>query len=292
MAMVRRGLHLRFNKKVVQISASRVLLYIFIGALVCFTALPLIYVVVTAFKPIDELLKFPPQFFVRKPTGQNFIDLVAAAGSASVPFLRNVANSVLIAAGNVLLTIVIGSMGAYSVAKMHLPFKNQIMSVVVAAMMFPATVLTIPTYMIVDGLGLINTYWSLIIPKVAGAFNFFMMKQFCEQIPVPILEAARIDGATELRIFRSIVFPFLSPAVATLVVFSFTNIWNDSSGDLIYITKEAMRTLPVAISSIGAGLARQGAMTAATFIMTMPTIIIYTLMQRRVIETMAHSGIK
>lgn len=292
MAMVRRGLHIRFHKKVLQISTSRVLLYLFIGALVCFTALPLIYVVVTAFKPIDELLKFPPQFFVRKPTVQNFVDLVAAAGSATVPFLRNVANSVLIAVANVLLTIVIASMGAYSVAKMHLPFKSQIMSVVVAAMMFPATVLTIPTYMIVDGLGLINTYWSLIIPKVAGAFNFFMMKQFCEQIPVPILEAARIDGATELRIFRSIVFPFLSPAIATLVVFSFTGIWNDSSGDLIYITKEAMRTLPVAISSIGAGLARQGAMTAATFIMTTPTIIIYTLMQRRVIETMAHSGIK
>lgn len=293
MAMVRRGLHIRFRKKVVQISASRVLLYIFIGALVCFTALPLIYVVVTAFKPIDELLKFPPQFIVKKPTLQSFKDLVVAASSSSVPFLRNVVNSIFIAVANVLLTIVVASMGAYSMAKMQLPLKKQIFSLVVAAMMFPATVLTIPTYMIVDGLGMINTYWALIVPKVAGAFNFFMMKQFCEQIPIPILEAARIDGATELRIFRSIVFPFLSPAIATLVVFSFTGIWNDGSGDLIYITNEAMRTLPTAISSIATGgLSRSGAMTAATFIMTTPTIIIYTLMQRRVIETMAHSGIK
>jgi len=293
MAMVRKGLHIKMGKAYMQISASRVLLYIFITALVCFTALPLIYVVVTSFKPIDELLKFPPQFFVRKPTTQNFKDLVVAVGSASVPFLRNVANSVFISVVTVFLTVIVSALGAYSMAKMDLPYKKQIYSVIVAALMFPASVTTIPTYLIVEGMGMINTYWSLIIPKVAVAFNFFLMKQFCEQIPTPLLEAARIDGATELKIFTRIVFPFLSPAWATLIVFSFVANWNDYTGPLIYITNEAMRTLPIVIQSISTGgLARQGAMAAGTLIMTAPTVIIYTLMQRRVIETMAHTGIK
>lgn len=293
MAMVKKGLHLKFGKKIVQISASRVILYIFIIALVCFTALPLVYVVTTAFKPIDELLKFPPQYFFKHPTTQNFKDLVLAVGSASVPFLRNVANSVLVASLTVILTVFISSLGAYSLAKMDLPFKKFIFSVIIAALMFPGEVTTIPNYMIVKGLGLINTYWALILPKLGAAFNFFLIKQFCEQIPNPLLEAARIDGANELKIFTRIVFPFLSPAWATMIVFCFTSVWNDASGPLIYITNEAMRTLPIAISSIaGGGLARSGAMAAGTLIMTAPTIIVYTAMQGRVIETMAHTGIK
>ena len=292
MAMVRRGLHLKFGKKIVQITASRVMVYLFVIALVCFTAMPLIYVVVTAFKPIDELLKFPPQFFVRHPTMQNFKDLIVAVGSTSVPFLRNVANSVFVTVITVLLSLIVSALGAYSMAKMDLPYKNIIFSVIVAALMFPGEVTSIPNYLIVDGLGMINTYWALIIPKIGSAFNFFLMKQFCEQLPKPLLEAARIDGATEIRIFRSIVMPFLSPACATLVVFTFVSSWNDSGSSILYITNEAMRTLPVAISSISTGLARQGAMTAASLVMIAPTIIIYTLMQRRVIETMAHSGIK
>ncbi len=293
MAMVRKGLHIRFRKKVVQISASRIMVYLFIIALVCFTALPLVYVITTAFKPIDELLKFPPQFFFKHPTMQNFKDLVLAVGSASVPFLRNIANSVLVASLTVVMTVFISSLGAYSLAKMDLPFKKFIFSVIVAALMFPGEVTTIPNYLIVKGLGLINTYWALILPKLGGAFNFFLMKQFCDQIPTPLLEAARIDGANEFRIFTKIVFPFLAPAWATMIVFCFVNVWNDSSGPIIYITNEAMRTLPVAISSIaGGGLARSGAMAAGTLIMTAPTIIIYTAMQSRVIETMAHTGIK
>ncbi len=292
MAMVRKGLHIKFGKKQVQISASRVVLYLFVTALVCFTAMPLIYVVVTAFKPIDELLKFPPQFFVRNPTGQNFKDLVLAVGSASVPFLRNVANSVLVTVLTVFFAVIVSSMGAYAMAKMDLPFKGLIFSIILAALMFPAEVTTIPNYLIVKSLGLLNTYWALILPKLGGAFNFFLMKQFCEQIPTPLLEAARIDGANEFRIFTRIVFPFLSPAWATLVVFCFVSVWNDATGPLIYITDEAMRTLPIAISSIGGSLARSGAMAAGTLIMTAPTIILYTLMQRKVIETMAHTGIK
>ena len=293
MAMVQNGLHIRLGKKAyIQISASRVLLYIFVLAMLCFTALPLVYVITTAFKPIDELLKFPPQFFFKRPTLQNFKDLVFAASSASVPFIRSVANSVFVVVISVLSSVLISSLGAYSIAKMDLPFKKQIMSLVIAALAFPGALKSIPTYLIVKNLGLLNTYWSLILPSLGSAFNFFMMKQFCQQIPTPLLEAARIDGANELRIFTSIVFPFLAPAWATLIVFCFRAVWNDSNGPVLYISNEAMRTLPVAINQIGGSLVRSGAMAAATLIMTTPTVIIYTALQSRVIETMAHSGIK
>ncbi len=160
------------------------------------------------------------------------------------------------------------------------------------ALMFSAHVTRIPNYMVVNKLGLIDTYWALFLPNIAVAYNFFLMKQFCEQIPTSLLEAARIDGANELKIFTRIVFPFLAPAWATLVVFCFVSVWNDATGPLIYITNEAMRTLPIAIQAIGGSLARSGAMAAGTLIMTAPTIILYTLMQRKVIETMAHTGIK
>lgn len=292
MALVRKGLHIRVGKKAyLQISFSRVMLYVFILLLVCFTALPLVYVITTAFKPIDELLKFPPQFFFKKPTLSNFKDLVLAANSATVPFLRSIANSLVVVVSAVFSSVFVSSLGAYSVAKMDLPYKKQIMKLVVAALAFPAST-SIPTYLIIKGLGMLNTYWALILPPLGSAFNFFMMRQFCAQIPNPLLEAARIDGANELRIFVSIVFPFLSPAWATLIVFCFTAVWNDSTGPVYYITNEAMRTLPVAISAIGGSLARQGAMAAASLIMTAPTVIIYTALQGRVIETMAHSGIK
>ncbi|MEE1279707.1 MAG: carbohydrate ABC transporter permease [Oscillospiraceae bacterium] len=292
MALVRKGLHIRLGKKTLQISLSRVLVYIFILALLCFTALPLIYVVSTAFKPIDEMLKFPPQFFVRRPTMQNFKDLILAAGSASVPFLRGVANSVFVVVISVFSSVIVSSLGAYSVAKLDLPCKRQIMNLVVFAIAFPSSLVRIPTYLIIKNLGLFNTYWAIILPSLGTAFNFFMMRQFCQQIPNPLLEAARLDGANELRIFISIVFPFLTPAWATLVVFCFMSVWNESGGLVLYITDEAMRTLPIVISSIGGGLARQGASAAAGLLMLTPTIIIYTALQGRVIETMAHSGIK
>lgn len=291
---VRKGFRLHLGKQSIKISASRVGVYLFVIALVAFTSLPLIYVVSTAFKPLNELLRFPPIFFVRQPTLNNFRDLLLASGSSSVPFLRYIVNSVFISATTVVLTVFVSSLGAYSLVKLDLPFKKTIFNIIVATLMFPTTLSTIPNYLIVNDLGLMNTYWALIIPKVAGAFGFFFVKQFCDQLPNALLEAARIDGANEWKIFSRIVFPFMKPACSTLIVFTFISSWNDSFSPLVYITNDAMRTLPLALQSIGSGaaLTRAGAMAAATLISILPTIVIYTLMQRRVIATMAHSGIK
>lgn len=292
--MVYQGLHIHLFKKSIRVSPSRILVYLLVSVLVFFTALPLIYVVSTSFKPLDELLRFPPIFFVRRPTLKNFNDLLFVVGSAEVPFLRYVLNSVITAVATVLLTVVISSVGAYSLVKMDLPCKKLLFALVVAALMFPTTVMTIPNYLVVNDLHMMDTYLALIIPKVAGSFGFFFVKQFCEQLPDSYLEAARLDGANEWQVFWKVVFPFMKPACSTLVVFTFTASWNDSFSPLVYITDEAMRTLPLALQSIGGGavLARAGAMAAATLLTTLPTVIIYTLMQRRVITTMAYSGIK
>jgi ABC-type glycerol-3-phosphate transport system permease component len=185
-------------------------------------------------------------------------------------------------------------MGAYGMVKHKVPFANIIFLIIISALMFSPHVTQISNYMIVNSLGLVDTYLALIIPKVAVAFNFFLMKQFVEQLPDAYLEAARIDGASEFTIFTKIVVPYLKPAVATLTVFSFVNNWNDYFSPLVFITKQQLKTLPLALQSIGEGgnVARAGAMAAATFLMTLPTIIVFSAMQKNVIQTMAHSGIK
>ncbi|NLK75142.1 MAG: carbohydrate ABC transporter permease [Clostridiales bacterium] len=265
--------------------------------LVAFTALPLVYLVSTAFKPLDELFLFPPRFFVKHPTTKNFSDLLQALGSSTVPFLRYAFNSIVVTTITVVLTVIVSSLGAYSLVKLKPPGAKAIFSVILMALMFSPHVTRIPSYLVINNLGLINTYASLILPNIAVAYNIFLIKQFLEQYPDELIEAARIDGAREFFIFLKIVMPSLAPAWSTLVVFSFVSSWNDAFSPLIYITSQQMKTLPVALSTISGGAAgmsvgRAGAVAAATFLMTIPTVIVYTIMQGRVMETMQYSGIK
>ena len=155
---VRQGFHIHLGKLSIRLSVSRILVYLLVILLVLFTSLPLIYVVSTAFKPLDELLRFPPIFFVRKPTMDNFRDLLFATSSSSVPFLRYVVNSIFVSVATVLATIVISSIAAYSLVKLELPFKNAIFNLIVATLMFPATLMTIPNYMVINNLGLMDSY--------------------------------------------------------------------------------------------------------------------------------------
>lgn len=268
--------------------------YVIIALPLIFTTLPLLYVLSTAFKPINEILLFPPTFFVRNPTFNNFADLMSSLNSTAVPFLRNIFNSLLISGITVFFTIIICSMGAYALSKHKVIFGGFWFSLIIAALMFSTHVTTIPSYLVVEKLGLINTYGSLILPKIAVAYNLFLMKQFCDQIPDALLEAVKIDGGSEFYIYTNIVMPQLRPAWATLAVFSFVAIWNDYFSPLIYITNDALKTIPLALQSIGesGNLARAGAVAAATFIMTLPTIFIFASMQKKVISTMAFSGIK
>ena len=297
LTITKKKVYTKCRSTIKKITFSGVMLYTSITLLVVFTALPLVYMISTAFKPIDELFLFPPKFLVQNPTLRNFSDLVLALGSSEVPFLRYVFNSTLISVVTVALTVIVSAMGAYALVKHKVPCSKGLFLIIIAALMFSPHVTQIPTYMVVKSLGMLDTYFALIVPKIAVAYNFFLMKQFAEQLPDAYLESARIDGASESRIFWKIVMPQLAPAWSTLIVFSFVSNWNDYFSPLIFTSSQVMKTLPLALQIISGGaagtsIARAGASAAATFLMTLPTVVIFTFMQKKVIATMAHSGIK
>lgn len=286
---------LKKHRGKIHISKGKAALYVVVILLVAFSALPLIYLVSTAFKPLNELYQFPPKFFVKEPTLQNFNDLFFSLSSSAVPFTRYIFNSIIVTVFTVLGTVIICSLGAFSLVKYHPPGSKVLFNIILAALMFSPYVTQIPRYLVINGLNLVDTYWALILPNLAVAYNFFLVKQFVEQFPNELLEAARIDGCGEIKLFFKIVMPFLSPAWATLVVFSFVSSWNDYFSALIYLNDSASFTLPLALNTISGGsnsIGRAGAVAAATTLMALPTVIIFTLMQRKVMETMVHSGIK
>ena len=279
------------------VGIKRSVVTVFMIFLVAFTALPLIYIVNAAFKPLDELFLFPPTFFVKHPTGKNFRDLVISLGSSTVPFLRYVFNSVFVSLCVVVGTVIISSTAAFALSKLELPFKAFWFNLIISALMFSNHVTTIPRYLVIESMGLYNSYTALILPQIAVAYNVFLMKQFLDQYPDQIMEAAHIDGAGDFLTFIKIVFPGQKPVVATMVVLTFVSCWNDFFSPLVYTSSQTMKTLPLALQTISGGagassVSRAGAVSSASLLMILPVIIIFTLMQGKVMETMTQSGIK
>lgn len=276
-------------------SWSRALLYIFMIALVAFTSMPLIYLVSTAFKSLDEMFIFPPRFFPHHPTLRNFSELLVAMDSSSVPFTRYFFNSVFVTAVSVAGSVFCCSAAAYSLTKMKLPGKAMIFQIIVAALMFAPPTMQLINYLIINKLHLINNYLALILPKIATPYYLFLLKQTFEGIPDEILEAARMDGCSPMRIYFKMILPLSKPALATVVVFAFVANWNDFYSALLYINKDALKTLPLALQMLQGGVgqvARAGAFNAAALLTTAPTIILFLIMQSKVVKTMAHTGIK
>ena len=284
-------------RKLNRITPGRIFTYILVIALMLFSLLPIIYTFSTAFKPVNEILLFPPRFFVRRPTLQNFSALLTALSSNTVPFTRYIFNSIISTFGTTLISVVICVFGTYGLV-IHKPKGGKIVTnLVISALMFSPYILQIPNYLVVINAGLYNSFWALILPNVAVAYNFFLLQNFMGQIPFALVEAARLDGAGEVRICARVITPLLRPAIATLVVLTFVKSWNDSFSPLVFISDEAKKTLPLAMTTISGGLGvadlgRAGATMAASFLTILPPIIIFLLMQRQVMQTMAHSGIK
>ena len=289
----------KFNlkSKLKKVTPGWVALYLFMSLLVAFMALPLVYIVNSAFKPLDELFIFPPKFLVENPTLQNFTALFSTLGGTSVPFIRNVVNSLIQTTGIVVLTCAVSALGAYGMVIYHPPGSKFLNELVISALMFSPHVTQIPRYSVVNELGMVNTFWALILPSVASAYNFFLMRQFLVSYPKELIEAGRVEGASEIRIFIKLVLPAMKPVLSTLVVLSFVANWNDFFSALIYTSDEAMRTLPLALQTISGGsgaaaIGNAGATSAATMLMTVPTVILFAFSQRNVMETMTYSGIK
>lgn len=272
-----------------------IILYIFLTLLGLLMLAPLVYMISTAFKPVSELFLFPPRFFVNNPTLINFRDLLLVTGTTSVPFSRYIFNSLFISICIVFFGVMISAMAAYPLAKHNMPFRGAIFNMVVLALMFSPLVVQIPQYLLVSKLGLINTYWALILPYLAAPMGMFLMTQFLRQLPDALLEAARMDGASEWKVFVSVVLPMLKPAIATFALFSFISAWNDPYPAMVYTTEEDMKSLPLAIQTISGGagvVARVGTLAAASLLMIIPTILVFIITQRMVLQTMAHSGLK
>ena len=272
-----------------------IFLYVFLTVFGLIMLAPLVYMASTSVKPISELFLFPPRFFPINPTLLNFRDLLLITGTSFVPFSRYIFNSVIITGAIVFFGVLVSVMAAYPLAKHDMPFKNTIFSLIVTALMFSPMVLQIPQYLIISKSGLMNTYFAMILPYLAAPIGIFLMIQFLKQIPDSLLESARLDGATEWRILWTIILPLLKPAIATFALFSFVQAWNDPYPSMMYTTVEELKSLPLAIQSISGGagvIARVGTFAAASFLMIVPTIIVFIITQRMVLQTMAHSGLK
>jgi len=257
-----------------------------------FSILPLVYCVVTSFKPLDELLIFPPQFFVKRPTVANFLALPSLLNKLRVPMSRYIFNSLFVASVSTFLHIIAASLAAFMFSKSKIKCRKVLFILVQSMMLYSAYTLSVPQYLIFSKLHIVNTYWVYILPAIPSAMGCFLMKQFMDVgVPDALLEASRIDGAGVFRIFCQIVMPMVKPAWMTLMLFSFRDLWSYVPSGTIF--SEELKTLPQAVSSITAGgIARTGSSMAVTVLLMIPPIIVFMVSQGSVMETMSSSGIK
>lgn len=274
---------------------SQIKFLLFILPIATFMVLPILYIFNHALKPFDELFLFPPRFFVQRPTFDNFIDLFDVASSTGIPLSRYLFNSLVITGLVVLLSIIVSSMSGYALSKLKFKLKKPLMTINNIALMFVGVSVAIPRYLIIETLGLIDTFWVHILPGLAIPVGLFLIKQFIDQIPDELIEAAKIDGASELHIYWKIVMPLIIPAIATVAIISFQAVWNNAESSIIYVNRESLKTFAFymqTLTSTSNAVAGQGMAAAAALIMFLPNLIIFIFLQSKVMNTMAHSGIK
>ena len=266
------------------------IIFVFLGLLGAFMVLPLLYGILNAFKPLEEIYIYPPRFWVRNPTLENFSMLFKLASGLWVPFSRYAFNNIFVSVVATVGHVIISSLAAFPLSKYKLRI-GWVFNVVVSCLMFSSAVLWIPQYVIMSSLNMIDTYLVYILPALPAPIGVFLMKQFMEQIPFVLVESATIDGASQWRIFWRIVMPQVKPAWLTLTLFAFQSVWNQSLQGLVF--SEELKMLGDAISQIMAGgFVRMGASMAGSVFMIIPPFLLFLLTQNRVIETMAYSGIK
>ena len=266
-------------------------IYIMLVIVAIAMVFPMVFSIAASLKPLDELFRFPPKVFAQHPTLDNFSDLFVTLSQSFVPFSRYLVNTVFITFVGTAGHLIIASMAAFVLAKYDFPGGKTFFSIIVTALMFSGYVTGIPNYVIMSRLHMIDTYWAIILPAFAAPIGLFLMKQFMENLPTALIEAAHLDGAGEFRIFWTIIMPNVKPAWLTMIIFSVQNLWNNSASTVIY--SEAKKTLVYALQQIQAGgVARTGQAAAVQVITMAVPIVIFVLSQRQILETMASSGLK
>ena len=280
-------------KRFTRSRAGNVVYFSFLFLMGLFSMLPLVYCIRTAFKPLDELLIFPPRFFVSRPTLANFTVLPTLLEKMRIPFSRYMFNSIFISIVSTFLNIFVSSMAAFTLSKSKLKFRNAFFWIVQFSLLYNGTTLGVPQYLIFSKLGIIDTYWVYILPVIPSSMGAFLIKQYVDSgVPDTIMEAARIDGANVFVIYWRIIMPMIKPAWMTQLLFSFQGIWSitPTAGTVF---SENLKTLPYVMGSVSAGgTARSGAAMACTVLLMLPPILVYFVSQSNVMETMGSAGIK
>ena len=282
--------HFKFKRRNRSLAVD-IIFIIFIGFFAIFSAIPLYMTVIHAFKPISEIFLFPPRFYVQNPTLNNFFDLGTAVANSRIVMGRYVFNTLLITflgtAGNVLF----GSMAAFPISKYVFPGSKMMGHIIIYSLMFNGAASGITVYFMMSKFGLVNTYAAVVLPAISGTLGLFLMRNFINQIPMQLIEAAKIDGKNEIGIYYHIIMPLSKPAWITLVILSFQSFWGNTGGTFLY--SENLKPLTYMFGQIvNAGIARAGVAGAIGLLMLIVPVTVFVISQTKVIETMAQAGIK
>lgn len=277
---------------------SQIKFYVILAPLVLLMLLPIIFVFSHAFKPPDELFAYPPRFFVTNPTFKNFTDLFSRMSTSGVPVSRYLFNSVLITIVTVAASIVVSTTAAYALSKKRFKLKKTLFTINTIALMFVPIAVTIPRFLIIERLNLMDTFLVHILPALALPVGLFLIKQFIDGIPDEVVEAAQIDGASDVWIYWRIILPMIRPAIATIAILTFQATWNNADTSTLYVTTESLKSFAFYLTTLtttaaGANaVAGQGMAAAASLIMFLPNLLIFIFLQSQVMSTMSHSGLK
>lgn len=283
------------RQKRLRIQRSQLPAYIALTPMVLLSLLPILYIVFTAFKPIGELFAYPPKFITLRPTFDNFRKLFEASENTVFPLSMYLFNSVVSTVLVVVLGMAIALSAAYVLSKKRFRGRELIFKMNTLSMMFVATAVSIPRYLVVKEVGLLDSFFANVIPMLALPVGVFLLKQFVDQLPDALIEAAKIDGANDYQIILKIVHPIVKPAMATVAILLFQNSWNSMEASNLFINTESLKTFAFYMNSLsnsGNGVAGVGMSAAAALLMFLPNVILFVIMQSKVMSTMAHSGLK
>jgi ABC-type glycerol-3-phosphate transport system permease component len=267
---------------------GRGLLYFALAASSIVMVVPFYWTLATSLKLEQFIYASPPQWWPNPLTFVHYIDVLTR-----IPFPRYFLNSVIVAGCITLGHVIFDTLAAYSFAKLRFPGRDKIFFLMLLGLMVPFQVNLIPLYRIMGALGWVDTYAALIIPNITSIFGIFLMRQYMQSIPDELLDAARIDGCGELRVFSRIVFPLSGTAIATLVIFTFMGAWNDFLWPRIVTSSETMFTLPVGLAMLQMkNTSNWGQIMAGTVLTALPMIVVFLLMQRQFIAGVTAGAVK
>jgi len=267
---------------------SGLLVNVALVLLAVLTLLPLLWMVSASFMPPGAANTLPPPLLPRHPTLEHYVALFTR-----LDLLRNLLNSLLISSVTTVLSLFINALAGYAFAKLRFGGRDRMFGLLVAGLVVPAQVGMLPLFLMVRGLGLVNTPWGVMIAALASIFGIFMIRQYALSIPDELLDAARVDGASEFLIFRKIVLPLLRPILVTLAAFSFLGTWNDFLWPLIVLSDERKFTLPVALASlVGEHVQDTELMMAGAVVTVIPVLALFLVLQRSYIRGVMMGSVK